>query len=161
VKGNPRQIEAIEALDGPLLIIAGPGSGKTFTLVERTVHLLSTREVDPRTALISTFTEKAARELQTRIAGRLEPEGLDISLAEMAVGTLHSIFLKILDEYRAFTNIHRNYTVLDQFDQQYFLYQRMREFEDIDGLSDALFPNKRLSGWWSFISTYPVIGIYG
>jgi DNA helicase II / ATP-dependent DNA helicase PcrA len=123
MQANPQQLKAIETLDGPLLIIAGPGAGKTFTLVERTINLLSTRNIDPNRILVSTFTEKAAKELLTRISNRLLERGMTINPADMAIGTLHSIFLGLLEEFRPFTRIRRNYTVLDQFDQQYFFYQ--------------------------------------
>lgn len=119
---NQQQLEAIETLDGPVLIVAGPGSGKTFSLVERTANLLTTRKVEPERVLISTFTEKAAKELKTRIAERLQRSDLNINPLDLCVGTLHSIFLDIIDEFRAFARIRRNYTILDQFDQQYFVF---------------------------------------
>ena len=64
-KANPQQLEAILATDGPVLIIAGPGSGKTFTLVERIVYLITHKGVAPESLLVVTFTDKAARELTT------------------------------------------------------------------------------------------------
>ena len=70
-KANSQQLEAILATDGPMLIIAGPGSGKTFTLVERLVHLIMHKGVTPESLLVVTFTDKAARELTTRISNRL------------------------------------------------------------------------------------------
>ena len=68
---NREQRKFIEHSNGPLLVIAGPGSGKTFTLVERAIHLIQTKKLDPNHLLISTFTEKAAKELITRISNRL------------------------------------------------------------------------------------------
>ncbi len=70
-KANPQQLEAILATDGPVLIIAGPGSGKTFTLVERIVYLITQKGVAPESLFVVTFTDKAARELTTRISHRL------------------------------------------------------------------------------------------
>ena len=64
---NENQIQAVEASDGPVLIIAGPGTGKTFTLVKRIAYLVSERNVKPSEIMAVTFTEKAARELLTRI----------------------------------------------------------------------------------------------
>ncbi len=60
-RANPQQLEAIKATTGPLLIIAGPGSGKTFTLVERIVYLIKEEEVTPESLFVVTFSEKAAR----------------------------------------------------------------------------------------------------
>src|SRR5262245_59946385 len=68
---NPNQAKAIRHTVGPLLIIAGPGSGKTFTLVERVVYLISHHRVPPQKLLVLTFTDKAAAELRTRISNRL------------------------------------------------------------------------------------------
>ena len=73
---------------------------------------------------------------------------MTINPADMAIGTLHSIFLGLLEEFRPFTRIRRNYTVLDQFDQQYFFYQNSTEFRSIDGLEDLLHPGQKVSGWW-------------
>jgi DNA helicase-2/ATP-dependent DNA helicase PcrA len=148
MKATSQQLAAIESLDGPLLIIAGPGAGKTFTLVERAIHLISTRNVDPGRILVSTFTEKAAKELLTRISNRLLERGMTVNPADMAIGTLHSIFLRLLEEFRSFTRIRRNYTVLDQFDQQYFFYQNLRDFRAIPELEDLLFPGQKVSSWW-------------
>lgn len=144
---NLQQQEAIDTLDGPVLIVAGPGSGKTFCLVERTANLLASREVAPERVLISTFTEKAAKELKTRITERLQRGGTKINPLDLTVGTLHSIFLDIIDEFRAFSRIRRNYTILDQFDQQYFLFQRMPEFRQIDGLEAFLRSSPGISSW--------------
>lgn len=128
---NPQQLEAILATDGPVLIIAGPGSGKTFTLVERIVYLIKHKGIAPESLLVVTFTDKAARELTTRISNRLTDLGIKFNLNEMYLGTFHSICLRILEEFREFTRLKRNFTLFDQFDQQYFLYQRINEFRNL------------------------------
>lgn len=134
---NFAQKQAITTTDGPLLIIAGPGSGKTFTLVERVVYLIQNKGVAPENLLVVTFTDKAAQELTTRISNRLNEEGIAFNLNEMYLGTFHSICLRWLEEYREYTRLKRNFTMMDQFDQQYFLYQRLHEYSEIAGL-DAL-----------------------
>lgn len=125
---NPQQLEAILATDGPVLIIAGPGSGKTFTLVERIVHLITEKGVAPESLLVVTFTEKAARELTTRISNRLAELDIQFNLNEMYLGTFHSICLRLLEDYREFTRLKRSFTLFDQFDQQYFIYQHIKDF---------------------------------
>src|SRR4051812_41288319 len=80
---NPQQLEAITTSEGPVLIIAGPGSGKTFTLVERAVFLITQKSVAPESLLIVTFTDKAARELRTRISNRLAELNIKFNLNEM------------------------------------------------------------------------------
>lgn len=130
-KSNPQQLEAILATDGPVLIIAGPGSGKTFTLVERIVYLITHKGVAPESLLVVTFTDKAARELTTRISNRLSELGIKFNLNEMYLGTFHSICLRILENFREFTRLKRSFTLFDQFDQQYFLYQRIKKFREL------------------------------
>ena len=128
---NPQQLEAILATDGPVLIIAGPGSGKTFTLVERIVYLITQKGVAPESLFVVTFTDKAARELTTRISNRLTDLGIKFNLNEMYLGTFHSICLRLLEDYREFTRLKRSFTLFDQFDQQYFLYQRIKDFREL------------------------------
>lgn len=128
---NPQQLEAILATDGPVLIIAGPGSGKTFTLVERIVYLIAQKGVAPESLFVATFTDKAARELTTRISNRLTDLGIKFNLNEMYLGTFHSICLRLLEDYREFTRLKRSFTLFDQFDQQYFLYQHIKEFREL------------------------------
>lgn len=128
---NPQQLQAIEATDGPVLIIAGPGSGKTYTLVERVVYLIQHKNVAPESLFVVTFTDKAARELTTRVSNRLNQLGIKFNLNEMYLGTFHSICLRLLKEHREFTRLKRNFTLFDQFDQQYFLYQKLNEFRAI------------------------------
>lgn len=130
-KANPQQLEAILATDGPVLIIAGPGSGKTFTLVERIIYLITHKGVAPESLFVVTFTDKAARELTTRISNRLSEVGIKFNLNEMYLGTFHSICLRILEEFREFTRLKRSFTLFDQFDQQYFLYQRIKDFREL------------------------------
>ena len=135
-KANFQQLEAILANDGPVLIIAGPGSGKTFTLVERIVYLITHKGVAPESLFVVTFTDKAARELTTRISNRLSDLGIKFNLHEMYLGTFHSICLRLLEDFREFTRLKRNFTLFDQFDQQYFLYQHIKDFRE---LPDAQF----------------------
>ena len=130
-KANPQQLEAILATDGPVLIIAGPGSGKTFTLVERIVYLITHKGVAPESLLVVTFTDKAARELTTRISNRLAELNIQFNLNEMYLGTFHSICLRLLEDYREFTRLKRSFTLFDQFDQQYFLYQHIKDFRTL------------------------------
>jgi DNA helicase-2/ATP-dependent DNA helicase PcrA len=131
---NSSQQIAIQHHQGPLLIIAGPGSGKTYTLVERIMNLINVHGATPEQLLVVTFTEKAAQELKTRISNRLLEFGSDFNVNAMYLGTFHSICLRILEEYREFTRLKRSFVLMDQFDQQYFLYQKLREFKDIDGI---------------------------
>lgn len=143
---NLNQQAAIDATDGPLLIIAGPGSGKTFTLVERIVNLIQNHGAVPEELLVVTFTDKAARELTTRVSNRLLELGISFNLNEMYLGTFHSICLRLLKDHREFTRLQRNFALFDQFDQQYFLYQRLSRFTEIDGIELVI--GKETGGRW-------------
>lgn len=143
---NLSQKKAIEHFDGPVLIIAGPGSGKTFTLVERVVALIEAGKATAETLLVVTFTEKAAQELTTRISNRLLSAGLSFNVNEMYIGTFHSLCLRVLKDHSEFTRLKRSFNLLDQFDQQYFLYQRLKEFKGIDGVTELIGEDR--SGRW-------------
>ena len=143
---NAAQRAAIETTTGPLLIIAGPGSGKTFTLVERIVYLITQHHVAPENFLVVTFTDKAAQELTTRISNRLNALNIRFNLNEMYLGTFHSICLRWLEEYREYTRLKRNFTMMDQFDQQYFIYQRLHDYENIPNIEQIAGPSTT-SAW--------------
>lgn len=141
-----QQQAVIQQTEGPHLVIAGPGSGKTFTLVERIVHLVTEKHVAPETLLVATFTEKAAGELVSRITRRLLEHNVVANVSAMYVGTLHSICLRILEECREYTRLKKNFTLMDQFDQTYRVYQRLNEFEELAPLS-LLLGREAVSRW--------------
>lgn len=144
-KINLSQLEAVINTEGPVLIIAGPGSGKTFTLVERVAYLITEKNIDPNNILISTFTEKAAKEIITRISNRLSELEVNVNINEMYIGTLHSLCLRILKDNLEYTRLKKNYRILDQFEQQYFVYQNIKEFFCLDDY-ECLY-NKMPSKW--------------
>lgn len=128
---NNNQREIVNSTEGPLLIIAGPGSGKTFTLVERVIYLLVEKKVQPEKIFISTFTEKASKELTTRISNRLLELNLDIDIGTMRVGTLHSLFLNILEENIQYSDLKKNYRLVDEFEQKYIVYKNIDKFREV------------------------------
>lgn len=142
---NEAQRSAISTTDGPLLIIAGPGTGKTYTLVKRIVYLITEKNVLPEEIMIATFTEKAAKELITRITNELYEIGVSVNLNEMYIGTFHSICLRILKDHLEYTRIKKNYRMLDNFDQQYMVFQRINRFRSLPYF-DAIFDKKQ--GAW-------------
>lgn len=125
---SEEQKQAVEIIDNPLLIIAGPGSGKTFTLTERIAHILVQKNATPESIFISTFTEKAAKEIQTRISNKILEHGLKININDFYIGTLHSIFLELIDEHLEYSVFQRSYTVMDEFDQKYYIYRHIYSF---------------------------------
>ena len=142
---SAQQKKAVETTEGPLLIIAGPGSGKTYTLVERILYLIEHKQVEPENILVATFTEKAANELVTRISNKLHEANIKFNLNEMYVGTIHSLCLRILEENREYTRLKKNYILMDQFDQQYMLYQKLNQFLELDEIESLL--NFNTSRW--------------
>ncbi len=143
---DPEKLQPVKQTEGPVLIIAGPGSGKTKTLVARILYLIAEKKVQPENIMVSTFTEKAARELVTRISDQLIHSKIKINLNDMYIGTLHSIFLRILEENRDQTRLKRSYRMMDQFDQQYFIYKNLDEYSNVDGI-DSILTNPRESKW--------------
>lgn len=135
---NEAQKEAITSSNGPVLIIAGPGTGKTYTLVQRTVFLIQKRHVKPENIMIATFTNKAALELNARITEELASRKIPADISSMYTGTFHEICGRILKEYSEFTRLKRNFRVLDEFDHAYLLMQNMSKFTAIEGIEHAL-----------------------
>lgn len=148
-KANTQQLEAIKSINGPLLIIAGPGTGKTFTLINRTLNLIINENVSPSNILLATFTEKAAKELVSRLSNALAKYGLDFNPNDMRVGTFHSICLKILKENVENSRLKKNFKVLDQFEQQYFIYNNLSNFIKIDNFVEYITDNI----WWEKASS--------
>ena len=131
---NDAQREAISTVDGPVLITAGPGTGKTFTLVQRAIYLIQECGISPEQILVATFTEKAAKELITRITNELAARDISTNVNEMYVGTFHSLCLRIIKEHLEYTRLKKNYRLLDTFDQKYIVFQNINRFRNIDGL---------------------------
>ena len=140
---NSEQRKAIEATEGPALIIAGPGTGKTYTLVERVIHLIKDKNVPSEKILIATFTNKAAKELVTRITNRLSDD-TRINVNDMYVGTFHSICHRIIKEYPEFSRISKNYHVLEDFAQPYLVFRNLYKFYEIKDIKTVI---GYLSGW--------------
>src|SRR5210317_2213529 len=109
---NPAQREAVETLSGPVLMLAGAGTGKTKALTTRIAHLLATGTARPHEILAVTFTNKAAREMKSRISHLIgQVEGMPW------MGTFHSICVKILRRHAELAGLKSNFTILDSDDQ--------------------------------------------
>ena len=119
---NSGQVEAVGHTEGPLLIIAGPGSGKTLVLVVRALNILLQQLAQPREMLICTFTEKAAFELRDRIAAAAKKLNYAGDMSDLFVGTIHGICNDFLMTFRHLTPLGNNYEVLDELTQLLFLY---------------------------------------
>ena len=110
---NKNQKEAIIDLEGPCLIVAGAGSGKTRVLTSRVVHIIKEKKAWPNQILCVTFTNKAAREMQNRIANFLKEKQTSIPW----LGTFHSVSAKILRKHAEAVGLNSQFTIIDQEDQ--------------------------------------------
>jgi DNA helicase-2/ATP-dependent DNA helicase PcrA len=135
---NPEQREAVETLDGPVLVLAGAGTGKTRVLTTRIAHILSQGRARPNEILSVTFTNKAAREMKSRLSQMLGQavEGMQW------LGTFHSIGGRILRFHAEMAQLKSNFTVLD-VDDQVRLLKQLLQAEDID---DKRWPARMLAG---------------
>ncbi|RMD76938.1 ATP-dependent DNA helicase PcrA [Candidatus Dojkabacteria bacterium] len=119
---NDQQKEAVLTTDGPLLILAGAGSGKTRVLTYRIGYLLDSGLSKPSSILAVTFTNKAAEEMKSRVRELLMSSDLSSLVDEVRwVGTFHSICVKILKQYGGAIGIDSNFTIVDTQDQQSFI----------------------------------------
>ncbi|HEX7921332.1 MAG TPA: UvrD-helicase domain-containing protein [Bradyrhizobium sp.] len=135
---NPEQREAVETLDGPVLVLAGAGTGKTRVLTTRIAHILSQGRARPQEILSVTFTNKAAREMKLRLGQMLGQavEGMPW------LGTFHSIGGRILRIHAELVQLKSNFTVLD-VDDQVRLLKQLLQAENID---DKRWPARMLAG---------------
>ncbi|MCA9333103.1 UvrD-helicase domain-containing protein, partial [Candidatus Saccharibacteria bacterium] len=113
---NPEQRRAVETTDGPLLILAGAGSGKTKTLTHRIAHIISTNRATEFNILAVTFTNKAAKEMRERVARLLNKDASNRSFMPF-MGTFHSICVRILRQDGDFINIPNNFVIFDDNDR--------------------------------------------
>ncbi len=124
---NPEQREAVESLDGPVLVLAGAGTGKTRVLTTRIAHILSLGRARPGDILAVTFTNKAAREMKTRI-GMMVGQAVE---GMPWLGTFHSIGVKIMRRHAELVGLRPDFTILD-VDDQIRLLKQLLEAENID-----------------------------
>src|ERR1700759_1204216 len=113
---NPEQRRAVETTEGPLLIQAGAGSGKTKTLTQRIAYLIATHRATPYNILSVTFTNKAAREMRERVA-HLLGENADNRGFMPYMGTFHSICVRILRMDGEHIGIPRSFVIFDEADR--------------------------------------------
>ena len=135
-KLNEQQRAAVEALDGPVLVLAGAGTGKTRVLVTRLAHILTSGRAFPSQILAVTFTNKAAREMLERVSGLIgnRAEGLWL-------GTFHAIGARILRRHAELIGLKPNFTILDADDQVRLIKQLL----EAAGIDDKKWPARALS----------------
>lgn len=123
---NERQLEVVQSVDGPILVLAGAGSGKTKSIIYRCAYLLKEKRVAPWNILVVTFTNKAARELQERLEKLLE-----FPTRSLWVGTFHSVCSRILRQESANLPFHSNFSIYDD-DNQLSVLKKIYKEQNID-----------------------------
>ncbi|AZO76424.1 ATP-dependent DNA helicase [Bosea sp. Tri-49] len=136
---NPEQRLAVEATDGPVLVLAGAGTGKTRVLTTRIAHLIATNRAFPSQILSVTFTNKAAREMKERVAHLVGPvaEGMPW------LGTFHSISAKLLRRHAELLDLRSDFTILDTDDQ----VRLMKQVIQLEGIDEKRWPGRMLAGF--------------
>src|SRR5688572_15138659 len=130
-KLNPQQRNAVTAADGPVLVVAGPGSGKTRVLTQRIAHLIANEGVRPWQILAVTFTNKAARSMEERVKHLLPDQAIE----GIMLGTFHSICARLLRREAEHLPIESNFVIFDSDDQERIVKTIIREFN----LNDKLY----------------------
>lgn len=135
---NEVQREAVETTDGPVLVLAGAGTGKTRVLTTRIAHLISQGKASPGGILAVTFTNKAAFEMQERVSSLLGRP-----VAGMAIGTFHSISARFLRAHAELVGLKSDYTILDDDDQVRLIKQLLK----VENIDEKRWPARVLAGW--------------
>ena len=124
---NSAQKEAVINTDGPILVVAGAGSGKTKVLTSKIAYLINNKKAFPNQILAVTFTNKAAKEMQNRVIKILQSDAIGLSW----LGTFHSICAKLLRKHARAVGLNSNFTILDADDQSR-LIKNICKSENID-----------------------------
>jgi DNA helicase-2/ATP-dependent DNA helicase PcrA len=152
---NASQKEAIVTVNGPLLIIAGPGSGKTEVLIFRTLNMLLCHNIPPKDLLLCTFTEKAATQLKERLKLNLAKIGAAVDISEMALGTIHSICNGLIKDNLRDSGLGKNYEVLEELTQKLFLFENFRVI--VGGSLNEKFLTRWASKWTTIDNVVPFL----
>jgi len=145
---NDVQREIVGHIDGPLLVIAGPGSGKTYSIVLRALNLLLLEKAHPRQIVLCTFTEKAAFEMRDRLAAAARTVGYQGDLSELTASTIHSFCNRILTQHRHRTELGHSYDTLDELTQLLFIFEH---FDEIIGPAENDLFLRRWKTRWTAI----------
>ena len=120
---NPTQREVIGHNEGPLLVIAGPGSGKTYSIVLRALNLLLLEKAEPRQIILCTFTEKAAFEMRDRLSAAARQVNYKNDLSELHATTIHGLCNQFIAQHRHHTPLGSGYETLDELTQSLFIFE--------------------------------------
>lgn len=132
---NESQKIIIEKAKTPAAIIAGPGTGKTYTIVKKVISLIKNEGLSSNKILITTFTKKAAQELQTRIISEFKREGIKTELKDMMIGNFHSLALDFLEKYPTLDRGFLDRKIVDQVMEAYLIEENLDIYQSIENYS--------------------------
>lgn len=139
---NLGQEEIIKDAKLPAVVLAGPGTGKTHTIVNFVAEGIKKKRFDANKVLITTFTRKAAKELNTRIITKLKEDDIKVDLKDMMIGNFHSLAIDFIKKYRKLDDNFFNLTVIDSFMEEYIIKENLDVFRKIDGFDDYIRKNQ-------------------
>ena len=132
---NESQKLIIEKARTPAAVIAGPGTGKTYTIVKKVISLIKNEGLSSNRILITTFTKKAAQELQTRIISEFKKEGIKTELKDMMIGNFHSLALDFLEKYPSLDRGFLDRKIIDQVMEGYLIEENLDTYKKIENYS--------------------------
>ena len=139
---NPRQLEAVRYTAGPLLVLAGAGSGKTGVITQKIGYLIGQVGLSPRHICAVTFTNKAAREMRERVAQQLKA----VKTRGLTISTFHTLGLNILRREPRAAGLREGFSLLDAQDSESLIKEHLRHASNVDAFSPALVQH-RISRW--------------
>lgn len=129
---NESQRIIVDKAKTPAAVIAGPGTGKTYTIVKKVISLIKNEGISPNRILLTTFTKKAANELQTRIISEFKNEGIKTELKDMMIGNFHSLALDFLEKYPSLDRPFLDTKVIDQVLEGYLIEKNLDLYKNIE-----------------------------
>lgn len=139
---NLGQEKIIKDAKLPAVVLAGPGTGKTHTIVNFVAEGIKKKRFDANKVLITTFTKKASKELNTRIITKLKYDNIKVDLKDMMIGNFHSLAIDFIKKYRKLDDNFFNLTVIDSFMEEYIIKENLDVFRKIDGFDDYIRKNQ-------------------
>lgn len=139
---NLGQEKIIKDAKLPAVVLAGPGTGKTHTIVNFVAEGIKKKRFDANKVLITTFTKKAAKELNTRIITKLKDDDIKVDLKDMMIGNFHSLAIDFIKKYRKLDDNFFNLTVIDSYMEEYIIKESLDVFRKIDGFDDYIRKNQ-------------------
>lgn len=139
---NEKQKIIIDEARLPAAVLAGPGTGKTYTIVKKIISLIKNDGISPNKILVTTFTKKAANELIERVESNLKKENIEADTSNMLIGNFHSLALSFLKEYKSFGQNIFDPTVIDSHIEGYLIEKNMGIFENIPNFSKFISYNE-------------------